>query len=201
MKIICIGLNYQEHAKEMNSPLPQYPLFFMKPDTALLIRNRPFFIPDFSNEIHHEIELVVRINKIGKHIQKKFAHKYYNQIALGVDFTARDLQNQCKKNGHPWEISKAFDFSAAISDFIPLNGDIQNQTIELKINGKTKQKTNTKDMIFSVDKIIEYVSQFVTLKIGDLIYTGTPSGVGQVKIGDQLQASLNELELLNFQIK
>jgi acylpyruvate hydrolase len=201
MKIICIGLNYHEHAKEMNSSLPDSPMFFMKPDTALLIRNRPFFIPDFSNEIHHEIELVVRIHKIGKHIQAKFAHKYYNQLALGVDFTARDLQNQCKINGHPWEIAKAFDFSAAISEFAPIVGEIQNQIIELKLNGQTKQITNTKDMIFSVDKIIEHVSQFVTLKIGDLIYTGTPAGVGKVNIGDQLQGFLNGQELLNFQIK
>lgn len=201
MKIICIGLNYHEHAKEMNSSLPENPMFFMKPDTALLIRNRPFFIPDFSNEIHHEIEMVVKINKIGKHIQANFAHKYYNQIALGVDFTARDLQNQCKNNGHPWEIAKAFDFSAAISEFVPIEGNIQNQNIELRLNSQTKQITNTKDMIFSVDKIIEYVSQFVTLKIGDLIFTGTPSGVGKVNIGDQLQGFLNNQELLNFQIK
>ncbi len=201
MKIICIGLNYYEHSKEMVSAVPETPLFFMKPDTALLIRNRPFFIPEFSQEIHHEIELVVRIHKIGKHIQAKFAHKYYDQIALGVDLTARDLQNQCKLKGHPWEIAKAFDYSAAISEFVSISGEIQNQNIELKLNGITKQMANTKDMIFSVNQIIEYVSQFITLKIGDLIYTGTPSGVGKVNRGDQLSGFLNGVELLNFLIK
>lgn len=199
MKLICIGFNYPELAKNLSSS--EKPLFFMKPDTALLIQNRPFFIPEFSQEIHPEIQLVVRIHKIGKHIQAKFAHKYYNQIALGVDFTAHDLLNECKQKGNPWDIAKVFDFSAAISEFVPLTGDIQNQSIELKLNGETVQKANTKEMVFTVDQIIEHVSQFVTLKIGDLIYTGTPSGDRKVNIGDQICGTLNDLELLRFAVK
>ncbi|MDD2345260.1 MAG: fumarylacetoacetate hydrolase family protein [Bacteroidales bacterium] len=201
MKLICVGPNYYEFTKEKGFSISAEPLFFMKPDTALLIRNRPFFIPDFSSDIHPEIQLVVKIHKIGRHIQAKFAHKYYNQIALGIDFSAFDLLDQCRKNGNPWEIAKAFDFSAAISDFVPLAGDVQNIAIEMKLNGESVQKVNTKEMIFTVDQIIEHVSKFVTLKIGDLIYTGTSSFAPKINIGDQISGSLEGEELFNFFIK
>ena len=202
MKIICIGRNYADHVAEMNSETPKSPLFFIKPDTALLLKNRPFFIPDFSNEIHHEVEIVVRICKMGKHIQSKFAHKYYNQIGLGVDFTARDIQQQCIINGNPWEIAKAFDHSAVLSEFINVNpSEIQNINFSLKINDKTVQKSNTGFMIFKVDEIIAYISKFVTLRIGDLIYTGTPSGIGKVNIGDHLQGFIEDKKMFDFEIK
>lgn len=199
MKLICIGFNYPESGKDFMSS--KEPLFFMKPDTALLIRNRPFFIPDFSTEIHPEIQMVVKIHKIGRHIQAKFAHKYYHQIALGIDFSAHDLLNQCKQNGNPWEIAKAFDFSAAISEFVPLIGDVQNKAIEMKLNGELVQEANTEEMIFTVDQIIEHVSKFVTLKIGDLIFTGTPSSAPKINIGDQISGSLDGEELFHFSIK
>ncbi len=202
MKIICIGRNYSDHVKEMGSELPKAPLFFMKPDTALLLKNRPFFIPDFSNEIHHEVEIVVRICKMGKHIQSKFAHKYYNEIGLGVDFTARDIQKQCIINGNPWEIAKSFDHSAVVSEFTPLNNqDIQNINFSLKINNQIVQQGNTRNMIFEVNDIIAHISKFVTLRIGDLIFTGTPSGVGKVTIGDKLEGFINENKMFDFEIK
>ena len=203
MKIICIGRNYAEHAKELNNPLPKVPVFFLKPDTCLIQKNQPFFYPDFSNDIHYETEIVVRINKLGKHIQKKFAHTYYSEIGIGIDFTARDLQQKCKENGLPWEISKAFDNAAPISKFLNIENfkDVQNINFHLDINGKTVQIGNTKDMIFSIDEIIEYVSQFITLRIGDLIFTGTPSGVGAVKIGDQLHAFIENDSMLKVDIK
>jgi 2-keto-4-pentenoate hydratase/2-oxohepta-3-ene-1,7-dioic acid hydratase in catechol pathway len=203
MKIICIGRNYAEHAKELNNPLPKVPVFFLKPDTCLIQKNQPFFYPDFSNDIHYETEIVVRINKLGKHIQKKFAHTYYSEIGIGIDFTARDLQQKCKENGLPWEISKAFDNAAPISKFLNIENfkDVQNINFHLDINGKTVQIGNTKDMIFSIDDIIEYVSQFITLRIGDLIFTGTPSGVGAVKIGDQLHAFIENDSMLKVDIK
>lgn len=203
MKIICIGRNYAEHAKELNNPLPKVPVFFLKPDTCLIQKNQPFFYPDFSNDIHYETEIVVRINKLGKHIQKKFAHTYYSEIGIGIDFTARDLQQKCKENGLPWEISKAFDNAAPISKFLNIENfkDVQNINFHLDINGKTVQIGNTKDMIFSIDDIIEYVSQFLTLRIGDLIFTGTPSGVGAVKIGDQLHAFIENESMLKVDIK
>ncbi len=203
MKIICIGRNYAEHAKELNNPLPKVPVFFLKPDTCLIQKNQPFFYPDFSDDIHYETEIVVRINKLGKHIQKKFAHTYYSEIGIGIDFTARDLQQKCKENGLPWEISKAFDNAAPISKFLNIENfkDVQNVNFHLDINGKTVQSGNTKDMIFSIDDIIEYVSQFITLRIGDLIFTGTPSGVGAVKIGDQLHAFIENDSMLKVDIK
>ncbi len=203
MKIICIGRNYAEHAKELNNPLPKVPVFFLKPDTCLIQKNQPFFYPDFSDDIHYETEIVVRINKLGKHIQKKFAHTYYSEIGIGIDFTARDLQQKCKENGLPWEISKAFDNAAPISKFLNIENfkDVQNINFHLDINGKTVQNGNTKDMIFSIDDIIEYVSQFITLRIGDLIFTGTPSGVGAVKIGDQLHAFIENDSMLKVDIK
>lgn len=203
MKIICIGRNYSEHARELNNPVPSKPVFFMKPDSALLINNNPFFLPDFSNEIHYETEIILKISRLGKNIQKQFAGRYYNSLGVGIDFTARDLQDACKKAGHPWEIAKAFDQSAAIGRFIPLSSlpDPSSINFWLDINGTTIQKGNTKDMIFSFDDIIAYVSTFVTLKTGDLIFTGTPAGVGPVKIGDHLVASVEGQILLDFNIR
>jgi len=203
MKIICIGRNYIDHAKELNNPVPSKPVFFMKPETALLKNNKAFFYPSFSSDIHHEVELVVRINKIGVHIQEKFAHTYYNEIGLGIDFTARDLQAEQKKKGLPWEIAKAFDYSAPISKFISKTelGDLNNLQLSLKKNDALVQNGSTADMIFSIDKIIAYVSQYVSFKIGDLIYTGTPAGVGPVKIGDQLTGYINDREMFSFKIK
>jgi 2-keto-4-pentenoate hydratase/2-oxohepta-3-ene-1,7-dioic acid hydratase in catechol pathway len=203
MKIIAIGRNYINHAKELNNPVPEAPVFFLKPETALLQKNRPFYHPEFSNDIHYEAEIVVRINKIGKYIEEKFAHRYYNEVGIGIDFTARDLQQQQKEKGLPWEIAKAFDHSAPISPMQNLSKyrDIQDINFSLKLNDKIVQEGNTKDMLFSVDKVIAYVSQFVSLKIGDLIYTGTPAGVGKVSIGDHLQAFIEDENLLDFQVK
>ncbi len=203
MKIICIGRNYINHAKELNNPIPKQPVFFMKPETALLLKNRPFFYPDFSKDIQHELEVVVKISKVGKHIQKEFAPNYYQEIGLGIDFTARDLQAVAKSKGLPWEIAKAFDHASPIGKFLPKTyfEDIQNFDFSLKLNGKVQQIGNTKDMIFSIDEIIAYVSQFVSFKVGDLIYTGTPAGVGPVAIGDRLQGFIKEEELFDFEIK
>lgn len=203
MKIICIGRNYINHAKELNNPVPEKPVFFIKPETALLKKNQPFFYPEFTKDLHYEVELVVRINKIGKHIQEKFAHKHYEEIGLGIDFTARDLQAEQKKKGLPWEIAKAFDHSAPIGDFIHKSelGDLQNLSLSLKKNEELVQQGSSADMIFSIDKIIAYVSQFVSLKIGDLIFTGTPEGVGPVQIGDRLKGFLGEREMFSFDIK
>jgi len=203
MKIICIGRNYVEHAKELNNPLPERPVFFLKPDTSLLIRNRPFFYPEFSEEIHFETELVIKINRNGKHIQEKFAKKYYNEIALGIDFTARDIQQNCKQKGLPWEVAKAFDNAAPISKIISMDElqDKENIKFHLEINDQLVQEGSSVDMIFSFDQIISYVSQFITLKMGDLIYTGTPAGVGPVKIGDQLKGYLEDRKMLDFRIK
>lgn len=203
MKIICIGRNYAQHAKELNNPLPDKPMFFIKPDTALLINNDPFYYPSFSNDIHYECELVIRINKVGKNIQEKFASKYYSEVGLGIDFTARDLQQVCKEKGHPWEIAKGFDSSAAVSKFIPID-TLKNKdsiSFHLTIDDAKVQDGNSNDMIFSIDQIISYVSQFVTLKTGDLIFTGTPAGVGSVKIGNQLKGYLEDQLLLDFSIK
>ena len=191
MKIICIGRNYAEHAKEMKTELPTEPVFFMKPDTALL-KDEDFYFPNFTKELHHEIELVLKICKAGKHIEEQFAHKYYNEIGLGIDFTARDIQAKCKEKGLPWEKAKAFDNSAPIGKFTAIeNLQLNNINFELKVNGISKQVGNSCDLIFSFDKIISYVSQFVSLKVGDLIYTGTPEGVGPVAIGDKLEGFLN----------
>lgn len=203
MKIICIGRNYAEHAKELNNAIPTEPVFFMKPDTALLKDGEPFYYPEFTKDLHHEIEIVIKINKVGKHIAEQFAHKYYEEIGLGIDFTARDLQAKAKEKGLPWEKAKAFDGSAPIGKFINKSqldnlGDID---FELKINGQSRQLGNTKDLLFSFDQIISYVSQFVTLKVGDLIYTGTPEGVGAVNIGDKLQGFVKGELFLEFEVK
>ncbi len=203
MKIICIGRNYADHAKELNNPVPANPVFFMKPDSSLLINNNPFFYPEFSKEIHYETEIVVKICRLGKSIETRFANRYYEEIGIGIDFTARDLQNICKKEGHPWEIAKAFDQSAVLGKFVPKTSlpDLSAVNFQLELNDITVQKGNTKDMLFSFDEIISYVSKFVTLKTGDLIYTGTPAGVGPVKIGDRLVASVEGKVLLDFRVK
>ncbi|MDD2279698.1 MAG: fumarylacetoacetate hydrolase family protein [Bacteroidales bacterium] len=203
MKIICIGRNYAEHAQEMASPVPEKPIFFFKPDTTLLRNNEPFFYPLFSNEVHYELEIVVKINRLGRNIAEKFAHRYYNEIGLGIDFTARDLQQECKQKGLPWEIAKAFDGAAPISHFISLEelGGVSNIDFWLEKNEETVQRGNTSQMIFSIDRLIAYVSQFVTIKIGDLIFTGTPSGVGPVKIGDRLKAYMNNKLMLDFFVR
>lgn len=202
MKIICIGRNYADHAKELGNKVPGKPVFFMKQDTSLLMKNKPFYYPEFSKEIHYETELVIRINRLGKHIEKRFAHRYYDEIGLGIDFTARDLQNECKSKGLPWEVAKAFEQSAPLSDeFIPKADLPENINFSLDINGKTVQKGNSKNMIFSIDDLISYLSQFFTLKIGDLIFTGTPEGVGEIKIGDRLQGRLEGKLMFDFEVK
>ena len=205
MKIICVGMNYVSHNKEMlHTLLLSDPTIFLKPDSALLKDSKPFFIPDFTSEMHYETEIVVKIDRLGKNIAAKFARRYYSEITVGIDFTARDLQRKLRDGGMPWEISKAFDSSAAIGDFIPLetlNRDINNIPFYLDINGVKVQEGNTQDMIFKVDKIIEYVSRFFTLKIGDLIYTGTPVGVGKVEINDHLQGFVGEQKVLDFFVR
>lgn len=203
MKIICVGWNYSDHNAEMKHEPAGEPLIFMKPDSALLRENKPFFIPDFSKQVEYEVELVVRINRLGKNISEKFASRYYEEVALGVDFTARDLQQRQRALGAPWEIAKAFDNSAVISDFIPLAtlANVEGISFSLSKNGVEVQRGNTRDMLFSVNQLIAYVSQFFTLKIGDLIYTGTPSGVGPVAIGDHLEGFIEGNKMLDFFVK
>ena len=203
MKIICVGWNYPDHNTEMKHESVGEPLIFMKPDSALLRENKPFFIPDFSKQVEYEVELVVRINRLGKNISEKFASRYYEEVALGVDFTARDLQQRQRALGAPWEIAKAFDNSAVISDFIPLStlANAEGISFSLSKNGVEVQRGNTRDMLFSVNQIIAYISQFFTLKIGDLIYTGTPAGVGPVVIGDYLEGFIEGNKMLNFFVK
>lgn len=203
MKIIAIGRNYAEHAKELNNPVPTVPVIFMKPDTAILKDNKPFYHPEFSTDIHHEIELVLKISKEGKHIAEKFASNYFDEIGLGIDFTARDIQQKHKEKGLPWELAKAFDNSAPVSKFIPKANfkDLNNLNIRLNLNGKTVQDGNTKDLLFSFEYIIAFVSKYITLKKGDLIFTGTPQGVGKVNIGDHLEGYLENEKLLDFEIR
>ena len=206
MKIICIGRNYADHAKELNdgAEIPKEPLFFLKPDTALLRNNDPFYIPSFSNEVHYECELVVRITRLAKCIDKKFASRCYEEVGLGIDFTARDLQREAIRKGLPWELCKGFDHSAALSNqFVPLaelGGDVQNLEFEMELNGEVRQHGFTKDMLFTVDEIISHISRYMTLRIGDLIYTGTPVGVGAVKAGDNIKARIGGYTLLDFDI-
>jgi 2-keto-4-pentenoate hydratase/2-oxohepta-3-ene-1,7-dioic acid hydratase in catechol pathway len=203
MKIICIGRNYAAHIEELKNETPGNPVVFLKPDTALLKNGNPFYYPDFSKNIHHEAELVLKICKEGKYIQKKFANRYFEEIGLGIDFTARDLQDQCKAKGLPWEIAKAFNSSAPIGDFMPVTefADLTNIDFHLTINGVEKQKGNTALMLFDFGVIIEYVSQFFTLKKGDLIYTGTPAGVGPVAVGDRLEGFIGNQKMLDFEVK
>lgn len=203
MKIIAIGRNYIEHAKELNNAIPESPVIFMKPDTALLKDNRDFYYPEFSKDIHYEVEVVVRICNEGKHVSEKFAHKYYDAVGLGIDFTARDLQADLKKKGLPWEIAKAFDHSAIISPLLPKEEfeNIQNIDFSLKLNDVEVQRGNTANMIFSIDQLISYISQRITLRKGDLLYTGTPAGVGPVNIGDRLEGFLHEKSMFTCNIK
>lgn len=203
MKIIAIGRNYAEHAKELNNPVPAVPVIFMKPDTAVLKDNKPFYHPEFSTDIHHEIELVLKVSKEGKHIAQKFASTYFDEIGLGIDFTARDIQQKHKEKGLPWELAKAFDNSAPVSKFIPKSEfkDLGNLNIRLDLNDNTVQEGNTKDLLFSFEYILAFVSQYITLKKGDLIFTGTPKGVGKVNIGDHLCGYLEDQKLLDFYIR
>ena len=203
MKIICIGRNYANHIAELQNERPEEPVIFLKPDSAVLPDKAPFVIPDFSSDIHHEIEVIVKINKLGKYIDPKFAHKYYDEIGLGIDFTARDVQNKLKEKGLPWEKAKAFDGSAIIGDFIPKNefSSTENITFELTSNGQTVQKGNTSHMLWKIDELIAYVSQYFTLKTGDVIFTGTPAGVSAVKIGDRLSGKLEGTEVFTFEVR
>ncbi len=220
MKIICLAKNYVTHLQEMqvrenaaaqqrgvtaaNTEPAKHPVWFLKPDSALLLNNRPFFYPAFSHDVHYEVEVVIRIDKVGKSIAPRFAHKYYSHVALGIDFTARDLQQQAKANGQPWAMAKGFDGSAVLSDFIVLDelgGDVQNLNFTLSLNGQTVQQGNTRDMIHSVDETIAYISQYMLLRTGDLIYTGTPSGIGPIQIGDTLQGTLQGRPVLTCRIK
>jgi len=203
MKIICIGRNYSEHAKELGNETPKEPVFFLKPDTAISPKGHPFFIPDFSNNVQYEVELVIRINRLGKHIEEKFAHKYYEQIGLGIDFTARDIQQEVKEKGLPWEKAKGFDGSAVISRKYLDKKELElaDLNFSLKKNGEIVQSGNTQQMLFKIDQIIAYISQFYTLKIGDLIYTGTPAGVGQVKPGDVLEGFIEEQKMFKVNVR
>jgi 2-keto-4-pentenoate hydratase/2-oxohepta-3-ene-1,7-dioic acid hydratase in catechol pathway len=203
MKIICIGRNYTKHIEELQNERPTEPVIFMKPDSAILLKQHPFVIPEFSNDIHHEIEIIVKISKVGKYIDAKFAHKYYDEISVGIDFTARDLQQQLKEKGLPWEKAKAFDGSAVIGEFVPKTNfnSLENLTFELTKNGNTVQMGNTSLMLWKVDELIAYVSQFFTLKIGDIIFTGTPEGVGLVAPDDILEGFLEGTKLFRIQVK
>jgi 2-keto-4-pentenoate hydratase/2-oxohepta-3-ene-1,7-dioic acid hydratase in catechol pathway len=201
MKIFCVGRNYSEHAKELGNVVPENPVIFSKPDTALLKNGEDFYLPDFSNDVHYEAELVIKISKMGKKIQEKFASNYYSEIGFGIDFTARDLQSQLKQKGLPWELAKAFDGSAPIGEFINIK-DLQNPIqFSLLKNNELVQSGNSNDMIFSFDKIVSFISQYFTLKVGDLIYTGTPAGVGAVKIGDKLEGFIGDKKMLHCEVK
>jgi acylpyruvate hydrolase len=202
MKIIAIGRNYADHISELNNETPDAPVIFTKPDTAILKDNEAFYYPNFSEDVHHEIEILVKISKIGKNIEERFAHKYYQEIGLGVDFTARDVQSKLKAKGLPWELAKAFDGSAPISYFVDKEGfDLKNLEFSLDINGQRKQTGNTAMMLNTIDAIIAFVSKYITLKVGDIIFTGTPAGVGPVKIGDKLLGKIQETVFLDFEIK
>ena len=204
MKIIAVGMNYPDHIKELDSKTPKEPVLFMKPDSSLVKNNKPFFIPSFSSEIHYETELIVRIDRLGKNISEKFASRYYSSIGIGIDFTARDVQRTLRADGNPWEVAKAFDGSAVISDFYPLvdfGNDIEALHFSLNLNGKLVQKGFTGDMIFNVNEIIAYASKFFTLKIGDILFTGTPVGVGSVTINDHIEGYLEDKKMLDFMVK
>jgi 2-keto-4-pentenoate hydratase/2-oxohepta-3-ene-1,7-dioic acid hydratase in catechol pathway len=203
MKIICIGRNYVKHIEELNNEIPTVPVVFLKPDSAVLLKQHPFVIPEFSDEIHHELEIIVKISKVGKYIEPEFAHNYYDEISVGIDFTARDIQDNLKKKGLPWEISKAFDGSAVIGDFVNKNEfkSVRDINFELKTNNTVVQKGNTAMMIHDIDKIIAFVSKFFTLKIGDVIFTGTPEGVAKVNPKDILEGYIEDRKLFRINIK
>ncbi len=203
MKLICIGRNYAQHISELQNEKPTEPVIFLKPDTAILLKKQPFFIPDFSDEVHHEVEVLVKINRVGKHIDSKFAHKYYDQIGLGIDFTARDLQQKLKEKGLPWEKSKAFDGSAVVGKWVSKSSfeDLYNLSFSLHKNNDIVQSSTTKAMLWNIDEIIAYVSQFFTLKIGDIIFTGTPSGVSRVQPNDSLKGYIGEEEFFSIKVK
>ncbi|ADQ16912.1 fumarylacetoacetate hydrolase family protein [Leadbetterella byssophila] len=202
MKILAVGRNYLEHIKELGNQTPEEPVIFSKPETALLRNNEAFYYPDFSNDVHHELEIVLKISKMGKNIEEKFAHKYYDEIGLGIDFTARDIQSRLKAKGLPWDLAKGFNGSAPISEFVSKEDyDLKNLNFELEVNGELKQKGNTSLMIYSFDYLISFVSKYFTLKTGDLIFTGTPAGVSPVKVGDRLVASLEGKRMLDFEVK
>ena len=203
MKLICIGRNYTEHIKELENEKPTDPVVFLKPDTAILLKKQPFFIPDFSDDVHHEVEVLVKINKVGKHIDRKFAYKYYDEIGLGIDFTARDLQNQLKAKGLPWEKAKAFDGAAVIGKWLPVSEfeNVDAINFSLKKNDIIIQNGNTSHMLWKIDELIEYVSKYFTLKIGDVIFTGTPAGVGKVIANDKLKGFIEDREMFSITIK
>ena len=201
MKIICIGRNYADHAAEMNSPVPSQPLVFMKPASALLVNNKPFYYPDFTQNLHYEGELVIKICKNGRHVQPEFAKDYYDEMAFGFDLTARDLQAKCKEKGHPWEIAKGFDGSAVLSPFIPMTSKTDPIEIKTVLNGEVVQQGSTIDLIFNFDTLIVYVSKYFKLQMGDIIYTGTPAGVGPLKIGDMIEGFINDQKMLECEIK
>ncbi len=203
MKILCIGKNYAAHIEEMNSERPDEPVIFTKPETALLLNNAPFYYPDFSNDIHYEVEIILRINRNGKYIEPRFAHKYYNEIGIGIDFTARDLQSRAKEKGWPWALSKGFNGSAPVSKFVPKSNypDLKDLNFSLKLDGETRQKGNTGLMLFDFDEIISYISKFIWLKEGDIIFTGTPRGVGPVQIGNVLEAFIEDEKMLEVEIR
>jgi len=203
MKLICIGRNYTDHIKELENEKPTDPVVFLKPDTAILLKKQPFFIPEFSNDVHHEVEVLVKINRVGKYIDKKFAHKYYKEIGLGIDFTARDLQTQLKVKGLPWEKAKSFDGAAVIGSWLPKTAfqDLNNINFSLKKNNQVVQQGNTSLMLWKIDEIIEYVSKYFTLKIGDVIFTGTPAGVSKVFANDKLKGYLEDKELFSITVK
>lgn len=203
MKIICIGRNYVKHIEELQNERPDEPVIFLKPDTAIIPKKFPFVIPEFSNEVQHEVEILVKINKVGKYIEPKFAHKYYDEIGLGIDFTARDVQNKLKEKGLPWEKAKGFDGSAFISEFLSKNlfSSVENITFELQKNGESVQKGNTSHMLWKIDEIIAHISQYFTLKKGDIIFTGTPEGVSAVKPDDVLEGFIENKKIFRLQIK
>ena len=203
MKIICIGRNYIDHIKELSNQKPMNPVVFLKPDSAVIAKNQNFIIPSFSNEIHHEVELVIKINKVGKHIDKSFSHKYYDEIGLGIDFTARDIQSNLKEKGHPWEKSKAFDNSCMVGKFLKKEKleDISKIQFSLKKNNEIVQSGCSNDMLWKIDELISYVSQYFTLKIGDLIFTGTPSGVSKVESGDILEGYISSIKMFTLKVK
>lgn len=203
MKIICVGRNYAEHIKELNNEQPDDPVIFMKPETAVPVKNEPFFYPDFSSDVHHEVEILVKINRVGKNIEERFAHKYYDEIGVGVDFTARDVQSKLKAKGLPWELAKGFNGSAPISGFVPKTdfANLQNINFRLAVNGETRQQGNTSLMLFRIDYLISFVSKYFLLQQGDILFTGTPKGVGPVQVGDRLTAYIEDKLMLTFDVK